>query len=1013
MAVFDEICELPPEARSARLDALCAGDAALRQDVESLLAADVEDHRLVRSAESGMSLERIADGIDFPCDMSDTALRQIGAYQIVREIGRGGMGIIYEARQESPSRRVALKVLRPGLIEREMLKRFQHEAHVLGQLQHSGIAQIFEAGVAETAMGPQPFLVMELIEGEPLDIAAKKNDLNMRQRLELLARVCDAVQHAHQKGVIHRDLKPSNVLVTIGEEKTSTRTTTSGAGHSSFYDAIGQPKVLDFGIARVTDSDMQTVTVQTEVGQLVGTLAYMSPEQVEERSADLDTRCDVYALGVMLYELMADRRPHDLAGLPVVEAARRIREQVPVRLGAIDRRFRGDVETIVAKALEHDRERRYGSAAELAADIRRYLEYQPIEARPASMLYQFGKFAKRNKGFVGGVAAAFATLIVGLGVTAKLLVEVTKQKNDAVAARKEADSARDAANDVTEFQLDQLAAIDVPKMGEKLRTYLLDNAPGTDRESLKRLLEEVNFTDMALATLEQNIFERSVRVIDEEFTKRPLIQARLFQAVSSTQRRLGLLRQAVQPQMRTVEIRREILGNEDIETLRAIGQLSGLLVELGRFDDAEPLIQETLDTGRRTLGENNEYVQTWLSNQIALLFGKEQYDDALPLLQESLEIQKKTLGEDSEDVRITMGNLASILIKLDRQDEALPYVREILASRERTLGKDDPKTLHATSNLAAVLRRQGKLEEAESVYRTEVETRRRVQGDDHPMTLFAINNLASVLFRLKRYDEAEPLYREAIEASRSVVGPDHPETVRAVENLGTLLITRGDFDAGLQLHRDALASRRRLSGDLDPDTLLEINFIADSLARKGRVAESIPLYTEVVNGARKVFGSHHPSTIGVAQSLIDALSAEGRFADAEAWCRLVVEAIPASTDGGRASVLATEQLGVNLLRQSKFAEAATVLESCVAANRKIVGDDHWRTLNAMSLLGEALANDPERRAEGVSMLNRAYEGLRAQGEQIEALAEKVEQANARRLRYAVEGQASSADADKE
>ncbi|MBK8270867.1 MAG: serine/threonine protein kinase [Planctomycetes bacterium] len=246
--------------------------------------------------------------------------------------------------------RVALKVLRPGQIDRSMLKRFQHEAHVLGQLQHSGIAQIFEAGIADTPLGKQPYLVMELIEGEPLDRAAESSDLNVRQRLELLARVCDAVQHAHQKGIIHRDLKPTNVLVT----HTTASSTPTSARPSSFIsyadDEIGQPKVLDFGIARVTNADMQTVTVQTEVGQLVGTLAYMSPEQVEGNSSDLDTRCDVYALGVMAYELLAGRRPLELGSLPISEAARRVREDEPPRLGSIDKRLRGDVETIFAKA---------------------------------------------------------------------------------------------------------------------------------------------------------------------------------------------------------------------------------------------------------------------------------------------------------------------------------------------------------------------------------------------------------------------------------------------------------------------------------------------------------------------------------------------------------------------------------------------------------------------------------------------------------------------------------------
>jgi WD40 repeat protein/predicted Ser/Thr protein kinase len=313
----------------------------------------------------------------------------IPGHKLLRELGRGGMGTVYEAEQDTPHRSVALKVIRPGLASPQLLKRFTREAEILGRLHHPGIAQVFEAGL--TADG-QPFFAMELIRGEPLDSYARRHTLDTRARLALLARVCDAVQHAHEHGVIHRDLKPANILV----------------------DQAGQPRILDFGVARLADADLQTTTARTVAGQLLGTPSYMSPEQVMAAPTTLDARSDVYTLGVILFELLADRLPYDLQHLPLPEVARVIREQDPTRLSSVNAMFRGDVETIVAKALAKDTARRYASAGELAADLRRYLNDEPIRARPPSLLYQLRKFAQRNRTLVVGSAGILGALVLGL-----------------------------------------------------------------------------------------------------------------------------------------------------------------------------------------------------------------------------------------------------------------------------------------------------------------------------------------------------------------------------------------------------------------------------------------------------------------------------------------------------------------------------------------------------------------------------------------------------------------------
>jgi non-specific serine/threonine protein kinase/serine/threonine-protein kinase len=376
-----------PGERSAYLAAACEDDSTLRSEVESLL--DYANAQLSSPVQPSKVAELLLNTTSFgsttetePIAAVATNSAQawpfsIGRYRILRLIGEGGMGVVYEAEQEQPRRTVALKVIKPGLTSPELLRRFEQESEALGRLQHPGIGQIHEAGTADTGFGPQPYFAMEFIRGESLLEYAKARELNPRQRLELMAKVCEAVHHAHQRGIIHRDLKPGNILV----------------------DESGQPKVLDFGVARVTDSDTQA-TRQTDVGRLVGTLAYMSPEQVLADPLELDTRSDVYALGVILYELLAGRLPYTV-GRSLPEAVQTIRQEDPARLSSISRHYRGDIETIVAKALEKDKVRRYASAAGLAGDIQRYLADEPIVARPPSATYQLQKFARRHKAVEG------------------------------------------------------------------------------------------------------------------------------------------------------------------------------------------------------------------------------------------------------------------------------------------------------------------------------------------------------------------------------------------------------------------------------------------------------------------------------------------------------------------------------------------------------------------------------------------------------------------------------------
>jgi WD40 repeat protein/predicted Ser/Thr protein kinase len=405
--LFDQALDLGPAGLAAFLDEQCGGDADLRAAVERLLRRDREaqaDELPLRSPLAGARPPAIAPPAP--------RLPAVGRYRVVRVLGEGGMGTVFEAEQDRPNRCVALKVIRPGLLSPAVLKRFEQEVEILGRLRHPGIAQIYEAGIAEDG---QPFFAMEFVRGLPLDEYARSRALTVPDRLSLMARVCDAVQHAHDQGVIHRDLKPGNILV----------------------DETGQPKVLDFGVARATDADLITGAGLTQTGQLLGTPSYMSPEQLASGSV-VDHRTDVYALGVILFELLAHRLPSELTNRPLAEVARMIVDQDPPRLGSINPELRGDVETIVAKALAKEPARRYASAADLAADIRRWLAREPILARPPSAMYHLRQFARRHTGLVGGVLATGAALILGLVGTIVFAVGEARQRHQADEKTREA-----------------------------------------------------------------------------------------------------------------------------------------------------------------------------------------------------------------------------------------------------------------------------------------------------------------------------------------------------------------------------------------------------------------------------------------------------------------------------------------------------------------------------------------------------------------------------------------------
>lgn len=776
MAIFDQVCDLSPQDRSAALDELCKGDTALRNRVERMVAVENDDHAMFGDSGQGSGARILSDELSRQSH-GEHLPEQIERYRILRELGRGGMGIVYEAEQENPRRRVALKVIRQAIVSADLQRRFRQEAHVLGQLRHPGIAQIIEAGTTRIGESELPYFTMELIEGVPLDAHAKT--LRTQDRIELMARVCDAVQHAHQKGIIHRDLKPANVHVVRHE--TSTRT---GSGSDSFNDLIGQPKIMDFGIARLTDSDVQVTTIQTHAGQIVGTLAYMSPEQVAGNSADLDTRCDVYALGVILYQLLSGHMPYDLGGKPIAEAARIIRDTEPRRLATLDSAFRGDLDTIVSKAIEKDPNRRYASAAALAEDLRRFLAREPISAHPPSAFYQLRKFAGRNKAIVGGALTTLIVLAAGLVVSSTLLVSVTRERNAKQVAldasdreRRAKQAALDASQEVTAFFTDMLAKATPEAMGK-----------------------DVTVRDM---------LDKAGRDIGNRFAGRPLLEAKIRATMGATYRSLGEYGPADEQLKRAIEIYSatpdtdlsDLFGTklslaqlrffqEDYEAALTI--FDALLADLRDHPNLEPLKGQCSADRAMTL----------------LRLGRMQ--EAERDMKEAIRLFEALDGKDAESVLAAKSNLAELL-SITGNKNAESYYQDLIEQSRRIRGADHPETLLLIGNLARQYMRQSRHNDAIPLLRTIHATQVQTLGPAHRQTLVSLNNLAISLSKVKQFDEAKSLLEEAITLSSKENGETSATTLFLTYGLGVTLRNSGDYEeARSTLLRSADLHRRVL-----------------------------------------------------------------------------------------------------------------------------------------------------------------------------------------------------------
>ncbi len=811
--VFLRLRAVGREGRAAAIEEVCRGDAALRAEVESLLSHD------------GVTVELKPDPVSAPApdDRAGDAARgrpeRIGPFRIVGLLGEGGMGVVYEARQDHPSRTVALKVMRTWSAGRALVHRFQFEVHLLGLLKHPGIAQIYEAGTEETGIGPRPWFAMEYIRGSPLLQFADQHHLGRRARLELFLKVCEAVQFAHQKGVIHRDLKPGNILVEESEG------------------SAGQPKILDFGVARATHSDMQLVSMRTETGPIVGTLAYMSPEQVAARPDELDTRSDVYSLGVILFELLCGRRPYELADLPITEAARVIRDEDPASLGTLDRSLRGDLETIVAKALEKERERRYQSAAELAADIRRYLAHEPIAARPASTFYQLGKFARRNRALVASAVVIFVAMAVATVVSAAALVQ-------AVAARRHAEREADKALRAMDFMTGMLASADPERDGADVRVI--------------------------------QILDRAAADVGAKFPGHPEAEASARYTLGVTYTALGKADPAAEHLRRAAELRAASLGPSHPDTLDTRIKLAEALKDGRHLPEAENEARSVL----AEVGPERSELRFRALHQLGQI--RSPQSDAAgaeAAFREAMDLAKRSNEPVLEAT--AAGSLGSLLEQQKRLEEAEPLLELAAQTMLSEHGPEADDTLTARRNLATLLAERRNVDGAERHLLEIIEIRRRVYGADHPDTFSGVNSLAKLYVENGRHVEAAPLFREALESARRTLREDDPRIQTLTGNLAVSYYMSGQYAEAEPIYRAVLANQRSRLGPGHTSTLTTMNNLARALHRLGQLEESSALYEELIRTAREhvppqqIF--HSAIAIGYAPCLIDLK----RFEDAE------------------------------------------------------------------------------------------------------------------------------------
>ena len=970
--VFLAALELPPEQRPGYLAEACGGDAELRAEVDRLLAAHAAPDSIVEPASSqpgtvdlpgGTSAAQVFDqdslaptartthvhGLDRRTETSaqpdphattaaetaSPALRApklpsgervgtviAGRYTLVEVIGEGGMGSVYLAGQTEPvKRQVALKLIKTGMDSRGVLARFDAERQALALMDHPNIARIYDGGVTPAG---QPFFVMELVRGVPLTEYCDTQRLTVKARLELFVAVCQAVQHAHQKGIIHRDLKPGNVLVTE-------------------VDGRPTPKVIDFGVATATELKLTDMSF-ADTGAIVGTPAYMSPEQADPSSMDIDTRTDVYALGVMLYELLTGSPPIDARQFQrgaILEMLRMVREVDPPRPSTklstaealpniaanrsidparLSKLLQGELDWVVMKALEKDRTRRYETANGFARDIQRYLVDEVVEARPPSRGYRLKKFVKRNKGQVIAASLVFLTLVGGIVGTSL-----------GMASARRAQKAEARQRGIADDQRDKAIASETKAREEAAKTRAINDF--LTHDLLTQAEPANNAVEDKVTLLE--VLDRAAAKVGTRFADQPELERTLRWTIENIYHGLASWEKAEAQSRALLEAARKH-DPRSAEAYQAQGELAHIFRKRGRTDAGVLQMAEAAAQGlERTLGPDHPQTLTTLNNLATAYQTVGRLPEAISLLERVRDGRIAKLGPDHPQTLTTLNNLATAYQAVGKLPEAIALLERVRDARIAKLGPNHADNMSTLNNLALAYRAVGKLPEAIALLERVRDAAMAKLGPDHPDTLSTLNNLALAYQDVGKFPEAIALLERVRDAQIARLGPDHPDTLNTLNNLATAYRDAGKVPEAIALYervRDATIAKR---GPDHPDTLNTLHSLAVAYYLVGKFPEAIALYERVRDATIAKLGPDHPDTLNTLNNLASAYWRTKKLDKSVPLFEDLLKRHEAKFGRQHANTQMTvANLGVNYMDAGRLKEAIPLLEEAHQAGKR-------------------------------------------------------------------------------